>query len=333
MAIHGCRGSVGNLVMEMRRREKQLDRELWQYPLQDPPVSATGGIRLRPLPHAASMGANHPEETAMQIIDAQVHIWGSGTPSAHHRQVSAFTAEELIAEMDAAGVDGAVMHPPSWDPGSNELAVEAARKYPAKFCILGWFPLDKPESHALVDTWKQRPGMLGLRWALMRPEQQTWHEDGTMDWVWPAAERAGVPVATAGGPLPAGVPAHRRSASQLAAADRSSGAGARGQGCSGVCQSGELLPLAKLPNVAIKATGAPGYSSGPYPFRGVHDGLHRIFDAYGPHRFFWGTDITRMPCSYRQCVTMFTEELAWLKGRDLELVMGQGVKDWLGWKA
>ena len=56
----------------------------------------------------------------MQIIDAQVHIWGSGTPMANHRQTSVFTAEELITEMDAAGVHGAVLHPPSWDPGSNE---------------------------------------------------------------------------------------------------------------------------------------------------------------------------------------------------------------------
>ena len=28
---------------------------------------------------------------------------------------------------------------------------------------------------------------------------------------------------------------------------------------------------------------------------------------------------------------MFTEELPWLKGRDLELVMGRAVCDWLGW--
>jgi hypothetical protein len=28
---------------------------------------------------------------------------------------------------------------------------------------------------------------------------------------------------------------------------------------------------------------------------------------------------------------MFTEELPWLQGRDLELVMGHGVSDWLGW--
>jgi hypothetical protein len=29
---------------------------------------------------------------------------------------------------------------------------------------------------------------------------------------------------------------------------------------------------------------------------------------------------------------MFTEELPWLKGRDLELVMGRAVCDWIGWK-
>ena len=38
-----------------------------------------------------------------------------------------------------------------------------------------------------------------------------------------------------------------------------------------------------------------------------------------------------MPCSYRQCVTMFTEELPWLKGQDLEKVMGRGLTKWIGW--
>ena len=41
----------------------------------------------------------------MPIIDAQVHIWGSGKPSGHHRQTSLYTAEELIQEMDAAAPD------------------------------------------------------------------------------------------------------------------------------------------------------------------------------------------------------------------------------------
>ncbi len=34
----------------------------------------------------------------------------------------------------------------------------------------------------------------------------------------------------------------------------------------------------------------------------------------------------------RLLVTLFSEELPWLRGRDLELVMGRAVCDWLGWK-
>ena len=87
---------------------------------------------------------------------------------------------------------------------------------------------------------------------------------------------------------------------------------------------GEMLALATYPKVAVKLSGAPSYSSPPY--------LRQIFDAFGPQRCFWGTDITRMSCSYRQCVTMFTEELSWLQGRDKELVMGDAICDWLGWR-
>ena len=31
-------------------------------------------------------------------------------------------------------------------------------------------------------------------------------------------------------------------------------------------------------------------------------------------------------------VTMFTEEMPWLKGQDLEWVMGRGVCEWIGWR-
>jgi hypothetical protein len=77
--------------------------------------------------------------------------------------------------------------------------------------------------------------------------------------------------------------------------------------------------------------GVPRASADEYPFRSLHPHLHRCFDAFGPERMFWGTDITRMPCSWRQCVTLFTEKLPWLKSRDLELVMGEALCNWLGW--
>ena len=269
----------------------------------------------------------------MRIVDAQVHIWSSGTPSGHHRQVSSFSAEEMLAEMDVAGVDAAVIHPPiSWDPHSNDQAIEAARRYPTRFAILGQVPLDQPEESARrLATWRDLPGMKGLRYALVQPEQRSWHSDGTMDWLWPVAERYGLPVATMAGRF---LPVFRGIAErhpQLRLLIDHLGLVRAEQDAAAFGNLDELLSLAKLPNVAIKATGAPGYSTHAYPYRNLHDGLHRIFDAYGPKRFFWGTDITRMPCSYRQCVTMFTEELPWLQGEELEWVMGRGVCEWIGW--
>src|SRR5207249_8282362 len=63
----------------------------------------------------------------------------------------------------------------------------------------------------------------------------------------------------------------------------------------------------------------------------LHPHIRRLVDAFGPRRTFWGTDLARVPCSYRECVTLFTEELPWLEGADLEAVMGRGVCEWLGW--
>ncbi len=39
-----------------------------------------------------------------------------------------------------------------------------------------------------------------------------------------------------------------------------------------------------------------------------------------------------MPCSWKQCVTFFTEELSWLTEQDKELIMGRALCNWIGWK-
>jgi predicted TIM-barrel fold metal-dependent hydrolase len=152
-----------------------------------------------------------------------------------------------------------------------------------------------------------------------------------MDWLWPAAERAGIPIALfatsflpALGQIAQRHPKLRLLIDHMAVVPNAKDAAA-------FAALPELIALAKYPTVAVKASGAPAYSSEPYPYRNIHPYIRQMYDAFGP-RMFWGTDITRMPCSYRQCVTMFTEEMLWLKGRDLELVMGRGLADWLGWK-
>jgi predicted TIM-barrel fold metal-dependent hydrolase len=267
----------------------------------------------------------------MIIVDAQIHLWAKGTPSAHHRQAP-YLMKDALAAMDEAGVNRAVIHPPMWDPDSNELAVEAVQAHPERFAILGWFPLDRPESRNLVAAWKNRPGMLGVRFYFNQLHEQSWPTDGTLDWLWPAAERAGIPVALAAAAfLPTvGQIAERHPGLRLIVDHMGVPRASKGEAA--YQNLPQLLALAKHPNIAVKATGQAGYAEDAYPFRSIHQKLRQVYDAFGPARMFWGTDITRMSYSWRKCVTLFTDELPWLTGNDLELVMGRAVCDWLGWK-
>ena len=269
----------------------------------------------------------------MLIVDAQVHIWSQGPPTnPSHRQVPSFTTDELLQEMDVAGVDAALLHPPGWDPGANQLSVDAARQHPNRLAVLGNFPLDKPESRQLITAWKQQPGMLGLRFALLQPHQREWWTDGTLDWLWPAAERAQIPIALLAAEHLAVVARVAEQYPDLKLAIDHLGRAGRVQDAPAFANLADLLALAKYPNVAVKATGAPSYSSEAYPYHNIQPYLRQIYDAFGPQRMFWGTDITRMSCSWRQCVTLFTEELPWLSDSDKELIMGRAVCNWLGWQ-
>ncbi len=273
----------------------------------------------------------------MPIIDAQIHTWGTGLPSnLSHRQVTHFTPEEAIALMDEGGVDAAVIHPPGWDPNSTAMAFKAVRDYPGRFAILGSLPLDNPDSRTKIAGWRNQPGMLGLRYTFLHDPARTWFADGTIDSLWAEAERAGVPVAMLATDSFADIAriAQRHPALRLTI-DHLGGRGGMTtlKDAEAMTHMPQLLALAKFPNVAVKATGAPGYSSEAYPFPKMHTYLKQIFDAFGPHRMFWGTDITKMPCSWHQCVTMFTEELPWLSAGDKRLIMGDALRVWWGWPA
>jgi len=271
----------------------------------------------------------------MQIVDAQIHTWGTGLPSnLSHWQVTHFTPEEAIALMDAGGVDAAVIHPPGWDPNSTPMALKAVQDYPGRFAIMGALPLDQPESRDRIAHWRDQPGMLGLRYGFLSDPARQWLKDGTINWLWAEAEKAGVPIAMlATDSLTdiAGI-AQRHPGLRLTI-DHLGGRGGTTtfKDAAAMTHIPDLLALAKFPNVAVKATGAPGYSTEAYPFSGMHTYLHQIYDAFGPHRMFWGTDISKMPCSWRQCVTMFTEELLWLNDQDKRLIMGEALCTWWGW--
>jgi predicted TIM-barrel fold metal-dependent hydrolase len=95
----------------------------------------------------------------------------------------------------------------------------------------------------------------------------------------------------------------------------------------------QTASLAKYPNVSVKSSSAPNYSSEAYPFRDFTPHIKRLFDAYGPKRCYWGTDITNGydKATYKQRITHFTEELSFLSEEDKDWVMGKSILERLSW--
>lgn len=273
------------------------------------------------------------------IVDSQVHLWKAESPDwpwvpgRKPQLPEPFSIEKLVPLMDEAGVDRCVIVPPSWPGDRNDYALEAARRYPDRFAVMGRIPLQNPESAKLLPRWREQPGMLGVRVTFMR-EQSELLTSGAADWLWPAAEKAGLPVMfLAPGNMPRFAPIAERHPGLTLIIDHMSlmldiaKAGKLKEAID------EVVKLAKYPNVSVKLSSAPTYSFEPYPFRDMTEHLKRCFDAYGPQRCYWGTDLTNAfdKCSYRQRVTHFTEELPFLSEEDKDWVMGRAILKRLNW--
>lgn len=275
----------------------------------------------------------------MIITDAQAHIFARETPDrpwlpgakswAHGDE---YTAEQLLREMHAAGVDQAVLVPPSFEGDRNDVCLSAAVDHPDRFRVMGRISLTDPASRGQLATWREQPGMLGVRLTFSRGNAAQWMTDGTADWFWPEAEEAGIPVMV----FPPGLlgalagVAERHPGLQLVVDHLGIRTDLRDEQIDPVID--DLVGLAKYSNVAVKATSLPSNVTDAYPFASLHPRIERVVDAFGPERVFWGCDLTRLPCSYREAVTMFTEELDFLDEKDLEWIMGRGVREWLNWQ-
>lgn len=276
----------------------------------------------------------------MRIVDSQIHIWGADTPerpwpagrASEAQRPYPISAETLLLQLDLAGVERAVLVPPSWEGERNDLALAAAASSPGRFGVMGRLSLTDPASRDLLPAWREQPGMLGMRFTFHNQHNRHLLTDGSAGWLWPAAERAGIPLMVL-------VPGSLSELDRIAQAHPGLklvidhvGVSLRPNTPSVWDELPAVCALARHPNVAVKASGMPHWSQQPYPFADMGPHLERLFQAFGPRRMFWGTDLTRMPCTYYECIHMFTEHLAWLKGEDLEGVMGRGLCEWLEWK-
>ena len=102
------------------------------------------------------------------ITDAQVHLWeanradrpwaADGKPPLPEPM----TGERMLAMMNAAGVDRAIISPlmlPDWAP---DYAFDVAARYPSRFRVMGWYWPEKHERHDALARWLGDPHLAAL---------------------------------------------------------------------------------------------------------------------------------------------------------------------------
>jgi L-fuconolactonase len=237
--------------------------------------------------------------TPTPTIDSQVHAYERNRPE---RPWSGFlqgpdevTGDDMVAAMDAVGVDGALLVSPfSMYRYDASYALDVYAKYPGRFGLIK--PFD-PQSEAVADElaeWAGTPGVVGAR--IMLTAQPFEADDPGVNRILAAGAKAGIPVNIMGsGKLPLLGELARRHPNTQVVVDHV-----------GLPQPFEppappepfadlpsVISLAAYDNVAIKISGACTLSHQPFPYPDIWEPLDQVFDAFGFERCLWGTDWTR----------------------------------------
>ena len=251
--------------------------------------------------------------TQTPTIDSQVHAYERNRPERPWRGFlqgpDEVTGDDMVAAMDAVGVDGALLVSPfSMYRYDASYALEVYAKHPGRFGLIR--PFD-PQSEAIAEEmaeWTGTPGVVGAR--IMLTAQPFEADDPGLSRILAAGAQAGVPVnVMCSGKLPLLRELARRHTDTQIVVDHV-----------GLVQPpkppappepfadlANVLSLAELDNVAIKISGACTLSHQPFPYPDIWETLREVFDAFGFDRCMWGTDWTRAVdlLTYEQGVEAF----------------------------
>ena len=251
--------------------------------------------------------------TQTPTIDVQVHAYERDRPerpwSGTLQGPDEVTGDDMVAAMDAVGVDGALLISPfSMYRYDASYALEVYAAHPGRFGLIR--PFD-PQSETISDDiaeWAGTPGVVGARIMLTAQEFQA--DDPGLNGILAAGAQAGIPInVMCSGKLPLFRELARRNPSTQMVVDHV-----------GLVQPFEppappetfadlanVLYLAEYDNVAIKISGACTLSHQPFPYQDIWEPLGKVFDAFGFDRCMWGTDWTRAVglLNYEQGVEAF----------------------------
>jgi len=258
--------------------------------------------------------------TQTPTIDSQVHAYERNRPERPWRNFlqgpAEVTGDDMVAAMDAVGVDGALLVSPfTLYRYDASYALEVYAKHPDRFGLIK--PFD-PRSAAVAEEiaeWARTPGVVGAR--LMLTARSGDADDPGLNRVLSAGATAGIPVnVMCWGQLALVRDLARRHPNTQVVIDHVglSQPFAPPVPPDPFAELPIVLSLAALDNVAIKISGACTLSHKPFPYPDIWEPLGQIFQAFGFERCLWGTDWTRAVdlLTYEQGVEAFrvTDQLS-----------------------
>jgi predicted TIM-barrel fold metal-dependent hydrolase len=271
----------------------------------------------------------------MQLIDGQMHIWLPNTPErpwapdAKFIHGDSYSAEAAIAQMDEAGVEGAILVPPSLYGADNSYSIEAARTYPDRFVVVGRFDHEAEDASVRLEHWLNEPSMVGMRVTLHVEQARPLFVDPDYYWFWEIAEATDLPLMVY---VPQCVdvllPIIKRHPRLRLVIDHA-GRYTRGPKDEAAwADLGHLLELARFSQVAVKMTSLPCFTTQAYPFPNLHAPIQAIYNAFGPQRMMWGADISRLTCTYDENIKLFSEALDFLSLDDKTWIFARTASEW-----
>ena len=252
---------------------------------------------------------------SMLTIDAQVHAYERNHPGRPWRasilgSKSAVTGDDMVAAMDALGVDGALLVSPFALYGYDaSYVLEVHASHPGRFGLV--IPVDAtdPGVAETIARWAATDGVVAVR-LLLNSRAPDIAADPGIRRVLAAAALRSLPVNIfAWGCLEqAGLLAARNPRTILVidhlGLQQTTSPPPPHQP---FAELPKVLALATHDNIAIKISGACTLSHEPFPYTDIWEPLCRIFDAFGFERCMWGTDWTRTVAflSYKEGVDAF----------------------------
>jgi predicted TIM-barrel fold metal-dependent hydrolase len=275
----------------------------------------------------------------MLTIDCQVHAYEANHPgrpwAGHLAGPPHVTGDEMVAAMDAVGVDGALLVSPfSLYRYDASYAIAVHQAHPDRFALIKPVDSADPGVADTIAAWADTDGTVAVR-IMMRDDVSTDPTDPGLNRTLAAAAEHSLVVnfACSGRLAQVGALAARNPDTTLVIDHLGlSQPHVPPAPAQPFADLANLLQLAAHDNVMVKISGACTLSHQPFPYRDIWDPLARIFDAFGFDRCMWGTDWTRATAllSYEQGVEAFrvTDRVS---ESDKAALMGETLRSVYGW--